>query len=87
MVHISVTVDHWLHDIDVEEGRDDGVHEANEVPREANIDNSVSFERAESLPPAEARGLRLEGHALATKSWDVLIDIPLLLGLDLTAFN
>ena len=88
VVHvIDVTVDDWLHHINDQEEWDGREDQSYEVTRETDVDDTVAFKGAESLPQALVVWGGSEWSLLLAETWDVQVDSGAHLSLDLVALD
>ena len=84
---VDLTVNNGGHHVDEEEHGNGGENESDEITGETDIDHTVSFEGAESLPQALVVGGGSEGSLLLAEAWNLHVHSCSELGLDLETFD
>ena len=87
MLDVDVAVDDGLAEIEEEEHGHHGEDESHEVSRDHQVDLAIALKRGEGMIPAVSRGLSAECDSLLSETLNVLVDVALELGLDLTALH
>ena len=84
---VDLTMDDGGHHVDEEENGHSGEDKSDEVTGKADIDHTITLERAEGLPQALVVGSGSERRLLLSEAWDIQVDTGAKLGLDLESFD
>ena len=87
VIDVDHAVDYGLAKVEEEEHGHHGEDKSHEVSRDHHVDLSIALKSGERMVPAVRRRLGTESNSLLSQALNVLVDVALQLGLDLTTLH